>query len=95
LLARNLASELVVATERFARKGLSAFIDRWRSRDLLEGRPVDVIRPDGRRDAGTARGIDEVGALIVEFEGGRIEHCLAGEVSVRRRPDAGAWIDAR
>jgi len=94
LLARNLASELVVATERFAREGLSAFIDRWRSLDLLEGRPIDVIRPDGRRDAGTARGIDEVGALIVEFEGGRIEHCLAGEVSVRSRPDTGAWIDA-
>lgn len=93
-LARRLASELVAATEGFARDGLPPFIDRWRSRDLLAGQEVDVIRPDGRRDAGIARGIDEVGALIVDFDDGRIEHCMAGDVSVRRRPDAGLSIDS-
>lgn len=84
-LAQTLAHELVASMNVFSAQGLAPFLGRWRSRDLLAGRPVDVLRTDGRRDPGTARGVDESGALVVEFADGRIEHCVGGEISVRAR----------
>lgn len=84
-LARSLADDLVAGMARFASHGLPHFIGRWRARDLLAGGPVDVLRADGRRDPGMARGVDDTGALVVEFADGRTEHCVGGEVSVRAR----------
>ena len=69
----------------FARTGLAPYLDRWRARDLLAGRPIEVLHPDGRRASGLARGVDDDGALRVDFDDGRRDRLIGGEVSVRRR----------
>jgi BirA family biotin operon repressor/biotin-[acetyl-CoA-carboxylase] ligase len=71
----------VAAMEEFARSGLSSFAAEYRAADALAGRMVQI---QGGNDPvhGTARGIDEDGALKVEHAG-RIHRIIAGEVSVR------------
>jgi BirA family biotin operon repressor/biotin-[acetyl-CoA-carboxylase] ligase len=84
-LARALGDAVADAVLRFADAGLSPFLARWRARDLLAGRPIDVLRPDGRRESGRGAGVDDDGALRVEFDDGRVERLIGGEVSVRPR----------
>jgi BirA family transcriptional regulator, biotin operon repressor / biotin---[acetyl-CoA-carboxylase] ligase len=85
--ARQLGEAIALAAARFLDEGLAPFLARWRALDWLEGHAIDVIHPDGRREPGTAAGIDEDGALRVEQDGRRIR-LLAGEVSVRRAAGA-------
>jgi BirA family biotin operon repressor/biotin-[acetyl-CoA-carboxylase] ligase len=58
---------------------------RWTARDSLADRAVSVLRPDGRRIGGVARGITRNGELIVEHDGARSTF-LSAEVSVRPDP---------
>lgn len=88
-LERALADAIADAIEGFPRGGLRPWLDRWRALDALDGAPVDLVRADGTRDPGVARGVDDDGALRVERTDGRIERVLSGEVSVRRRGSAG------
>ncbi len=71
----------VAALDEFARTGLTSFLAEYRAADALAGRAVQIL---GGNDpvTGTARGIDEDGALKVE-QAGRIHRIIAGEVSVR------------
>jgi BirA family transcriptional regulator, biotin operon repressor / biotin---[acetyl-CoA-carboxylase] ligase len=71
----------VAALAQFAQSGLAPFIEEYRAADALAGRAVQI---HGGHDvaSGTARGIDEDGALQVEHAG-RIHRIIAGEVSVR------------
>jgi BirA family biotin operon repressor/biotin-[acetyl-CoA-carboxylase] ligase len=80
-LAGGVIHHLVQALARFDDKGLGAFIEEWRSRDALAGRPVS-IRTMAGEDQGVARGIDASGALLVEA-GGEVRRYFAGDVSVR------------
>jgi BirA family biotin operon repressor/biotin-[acetyl-CoA-carboxylase] ligase len=84
-LARELGAAVAATVERFAATGLAPWLDGWRARDLLAGRPIEVLHPDGRREAGIARGVDDDGALRVDLDDGRRERLIGGEVSVRRR----------
>ena len=84
-LERALAEAIVAAIEGFAHDGLGPWLARWRALDALDGVPVEVLRGDGTREPGIARGVDDDGALRVERPDGRIERVVAGEVSVRRR----------
>ncbi len=71
----------VAALAQFAHAGLAPFLAEYRAADSLAGRAVQI---HGGHDvaSGTARGIDDDGALQVEHAG-RIHRIIAGEVSVR------------
>ena len=84
-LAQALGARVATDIHRFARDGLAPFLPHWRALDLLADRPIDLLRPDGRREPGVACGVDSHGALVVQFDDGRREHCIGGEVSVRMR----------
>lgn len=83
--ARALADALAALVPAFAREGLQPWLVRWRALDALADAPVDLLRPDGRREPGIARGVDEDGALRVERPDGSLERVASGEVGVRRR----------
>jgi BirA family biotin operon repressor/biotin-[acetyl-CoA-carboxylase] ligase len=80
-LAARLLDEVMPAIETFDAAGLQPFLDEWRQYDLVNGREVDVLLPN-ERITGTACGIDEGGALLVETISGR-RWFASGEVSVR------------
>lgn len=82
-LAWQLAEDLAV----FARDGFAPFRERWQRHDVLAGKWVDVIRPDGSRFTARAEGISAGGALQVATGAGVIA-LAAGEVSIR--PAGGA-----
>jgi BirA family biotin operon repressor/biotin-[acetyl-CoA-carboxylase] ligase len=85
MLGQALADALAEAIAGFPRDGLRPWLARWRALDALEGMPVDLVRGDGTREPGVARGVDGDGALRVERPDGRVERIVAGEVSVRQR----------
>ncbi|MFN7642842.1 MAG: biotin--[acetyl-CoA-carboxylase] ligase [Burkholderiales bacterium] len=84
-LAQALAAAVAVAVADFARSGLRPWLPRWRALDSLADLPVDLVRGDGSREPGIARGIENDGSLRVERADGSIDHVASGEVSVRRR----------
>ncbi len=85
-LAAAVLARLVAMLERFAREGFAPWLDSWRAHDLLAGRAVGVRSGDGVV-TGIARGVDAVGALLVD-QGGVLRRCHAGEVQVRALPAA-------
>jgi len=84
-LAQALAAAVAAAVTDFARSGLRPWLPRWRALDALADLPVDLVRGDGSREPGIARGIENDGSLRVERADGSIDHIASGEVSVRRR----------
>ena len=80
-LLTALIVQLVQALRIFEQKGFAAFREDWSSRDYLAGSEVS-IESGGQCQYGTALGLDESGALLVEIDGvTRAIH--GGEVSVR------------
>jgi BirA family biotin operon repressor/biotin-[acetyl-CoA-carboxylase] ligase len=65
----------------FEREGFAAFKDAWSELDALSGRPARVLLAD-TAIAGTARGVDPEGALLLET-GDRVQRFVSGEVSLR------------
>ena len=80
-LAASLLEHLVPAIAEFEMSGLQPFLDEWRRYDVVAGCEVDLHLPDGIV-SGTACGIDESGALLVDTQQGRRRFASA-EVSVR------------
>lgn len=76
-----LLGHLVMALSEFSQHGLPAFVARWRKRDVISGKAVDVIAGD-LRVSGIARGIDDRGGFLLEHAG-EIRVFYGGEVSVR------------
>ncbi|MFZ4756632.1 MAG: biotin--[acetyl-CoA-carboxylase] ligase [Burkholderiaceae bacterium] len=85
VFARRLADALAASVPAFAHDGLRPWLARWRARDALDGRPIDLVHGDGRREAVIARGIDDDGALRIEHADGAWGRQVAGEVSIRPR----------
>ena len=81
VLAARLLDELIPAMETFDTKGLLPFLDEWQQSDILRGRKVGLTLPN-EYITGTACGIDDVGALLVDTGHGR-RRFLSGDVSVR------------
>jgi BirA family transcriptional regulator, biotin operon repressor / biotin---[acetyl-CoA-carboxylase] ligase len=71
-------ARLLPSLERWLGSPTADVLAAWRSRDALLGRPVRW--QDG---SGTAAGIDESGALLVDTESGRVA-LNAGEVHLER-----------
>ncbi|MGE0797024.1 MAG: biotin--[acetyl-CoA-carboxylase] ligase [Lautropia sp.] len=61
-----LGAALLAATDTLFTAGFAPFRSRWQARDVLAGQPIDVHR-DGRVRPALACGIDDDGALLVEY----------------------------
>jgi BirA family transcriptional regulator, biotin operon repressor / biotin---[acetyl-CoA-carboxylase] ligase len=77
-----LLRELCVALSAFEQSGFAPFRAEWQSYHAQQDRPVTLLRPDGVRETGVARGVNGDGALLLD-QGGTTRVCLAGEVSLR------------
>jgi BirA family biotin operon repressor/biotin-[acetyl-CoA-carboxylase] ligase len=84
-LAGDLAAAMLDAVRSVADDGLAPWIDAWRALDLLADAPVDLVAPDGTREPGIARGIDDTGALRIECPDGTLRRVIVGDVSLRPR----------
>jgi BirA family biotin operon repressor/biotin-[acetyl-CoA-carboxylase] ligase len=80
-LAGALLAELLSMLEQFEREGFAPFRDSWLGLDALRGRPAQVLAGD-RTIAGTARGVDADGALLLE-SAGLVQRFISGEISLR------------
>jgi BirA family transcriptional regulator, biotin operon repressor / biotin---[acetyl-CoA-carboxylase] ligase len=80
-LAGALLDELLSMLEQFEREGFAPFRDSWLGLDALRGRTAQVLAGD-RAVAGTARGVDAEGALLLE-SAGLMRRFVSGEVSLR------------
>ena len=82
-LVANVMHAFEECYDMFAATGdLSGLKERYEKLLVNRGREVRVLDPKGEFQ-GIARGIDELGELLVEREGGFVESVYAGEVSVR------------
>jgi BirA family biotin operon repressor/biotin-[acetyl-CoA-carboxylase] ligase len=80
-LASAIIEEVLKALEEFGRLGFAPFHKEWRAADALAGHTVTAMKgPD--MQGGIARGIDEEGALLLEYRG-RVIKIVSGEVSLR------------
>lgn len=80
-LAACLINAMHAVLSEFERRGFAAFVDEWRRYDWLADRPVTA--QIGRRSfSGTARGIADDGALLID-SGGELQRLMSGEVSLR------------
>lgn len=77
-----LLDRLLPQVAAFEREGFAAWRERWLALDALADLPV-LLDNGGERVAGTARGVDERGALLLETASG-IRPVFGGEVTVRR-----------
>jgi len=80
-IAAAITDELLSMLTEFERVGFPAFRDAWAALDVLRDRPARVSMGE-QVIAGTARGVDERGALLLEREG-RLHEFVSGEVSLR------------
>lgn len=69
-LAGSIIESMFATYVGFEREGFESFVDDWRRHDWLLGRPVTVDTPE-RQVSGTAAGVDQDGALLVESNGSR------------------------
>lgn len=70
--------------ERYPEQGFAPYVHDWRARDLTRNRAVRVEQ-DAQLISGTARGVDDDGALLVDVEGTR-RRILSGDVHLRLAP---------
>jgi BirA family transcriptional regulator, biotin operon repressor / biotin---[acetyl-CoA-carboxylase] ligase len=80
-VAGALLDELLSMLGQFEREGFAAFRDAWTALDALGGRPVRVLL-GGTAISGTARGVDQEGALLLDT-GDRVQRFVSGEASLR------------
>jgi BirA family biotin operon repressor/biotin-[acetyl-CoA-carboxylase] ligase len=81
IAAGKLLAELTSTLSQFEQGGFPQFRREWIELDAYAGKPVSISGQDGALQ-GTARGIDETGALLIEVEG-EVIALSAGDVSLR------------
>jgi BirA family biotin operon repressor/biotin-[acetyl-CoA-carboxylase] ligase len=82
LLLAALLRELDGVLHTFAAHGFAALREEWESYHAMQNQPVQLSLPDGGLVNGTALGVDESGALVVETAGGA-KRFNVGEISLR------------
>lgn len=80
-LAAAVIARIVEAVEEFEQRGFVPFRDEWRAADALAGRAARVAYGTEVIE-GTARGIDDDGALLLDIDG-RLRRFVSGEASLR------------
>jgi BirA family biotin operon repressor/biotin-[acetyl-CoA-carboxylase] ligase len=88
-LLASLADGLVEGLPLFDAQGLTPFVPRWQALHAYAGEAVDLIDRGRLLQRGIARGIDEMGCLLLDTHAGRIA-VLAGDVSLRKQFAPGA-----
>jgi BirA family biotin operon repressor/biotin-[acetyl-CoA-carboxylase] ligase len=83
-LAAAIIEDILKALEEFGRLGFAPFHKEWRAADALAGHTVTAMKGTDMQ-GGIARGIDEEGALLLEYRG-RVIKIVSGEVSLRLAP---------
>lgn len=83
----GILTELDSVLEAFERHGFAPLRAEWQRNHAWEGRQVTIHLPDGRRERGVARGVDDDGALQVAVRGS-LRRYHSGEVSLRLPPRA-------
>ena len=81
LLSATLINELHVLLAQYEKSGLQPYLARWFELDCFLDKKVNLHIADQIKE-GICRGIDQKGALLLEYDG-KIEHHIGGEVSLR------------
>lgn len=92
VLLATVLQQLVPMMETFERHGFAPFREEWERYHAWHNRRVTISLPDGRRERGVARGIDDAGALLVAQTCG-IRRYHNGEVSLHLVARRGAGRD--
>ena len=66
---------------RFVQHGFAAMRDEWQQRHYYQDQKVQLLLP-GRHIEGICRGVNQVGALMIEHDGA-LEAYSGGEISLR------------
>lgn len=80
-LTISMISTLHKALDDYELYGMAGFVERWNRLDNFINRPVKLLMGP-REISGTARGINEQGAVLLETENG-LETFIGGEISLR------------
>jgi BirA family biotin operon repressor/biotin-[acetyl-CoA-carboxylase] ligase len=80
-LCISLINNLLIYLNKFDEKGLAYFLAEWNSRDCLINKKVKLINAN-KTITGIARGINELGNLMLEIEKGHIKPFSAGDTSI-------------
>ena len=83
-LAGALLTELAQVLDEFAQGGFAGLRQDWQQHHLWQDQPVELIHADGLRITGIARGVDSLGALLLETSDG-VQRFHSGDVSLRSR----------
>jgi len=76
-----LLNELMPLLQGYESGGFSVYRDRWQALDAFAGQPVNIMYGQ-QRVAGTAMGVDDSGAIVLQTEDG-VREFNGGEVSLR------------
>ncbi len=82
-LVRRMLKDLEDVYSVFGKSGFQALRDECRELSSVLGKKVNVVEHK-RRITGTAKDIDEKGALIVQCDSGRVERVFSGDVLLCR-----------
>lgn len=88
-LLAALADGLTEGLSLFDIRGFTPFVPRWQALHAYEGEAVDLIERGRLLQQGIARGIDDMGCLLLDTRAGRIA-VLAGDISLRKQHASGA-----
>lgn len=89
-LLAALADALTSGLPLFDAQGFRPFVPRWQALHAYAGETVDLIEHGRLLQQGIARGVDDMGCLLLDTRAGRIA-VLAGDISLRKQPaQAGA-----
>jgi len=77
-----LLGRLAASLRQFEQTGFAAFSARWNRLHGWQGRPVAIVDHGATLHEGTAAGVDDSGALLLDTAAGRIA-IVAGDVSLR------------
>ena len=66
----------------FELTGLATFRSEWEANDCLAHKQVRLLQAD-TMTLGTVRGIDEIGALLIDDDKGELQRFYSGEISLR------------
>lgn len=83
-LAAAMLNQLLPLLHEYPARGFAAYREAWQALDQFAGEQVCLLSASNEW-CGTAAGVDESGALLLDMEGER-RRFHGGEVSLRRRP---------
>jgi BirA family biotin operon repressor/biotin-[acetyl-CoA-carboxylase] ligase len=81
MLLGQFLNELMPLLANYDKNGFATYRDRWQALDAFAGQPVNILYGQ-ERIGGIARGVDKIGALLLETETGT-RPFNGGEVSLR------------